>query len=70
MKFKKYLATGFKLALVIALGSLILFIPRLINLFLLVLTPMVGLIIWVILIFIALILNGYLIIKFKRWIFK
>lgn len=67
-KLLKYLKVGFKLLLVLLLGGLLLLIPRIISMFLFNIT--LQLVLTIILSIIGLIIDGWLIIKYKNWIFK
>ena len=68
-KTMKYLGVGFKLMLILLLGSLIIGIPYLIILSLK-LSANTTLVIYLIFVIISLIIDGWLVIKYKRWIFR
>jgi len=69
-KFMKYLKTGFKLALVLFLGSLIMFIPLLILKVIFIVSILTYVLLMIPFVIISLIVDGWLIIKYKNWIFK
>jgi hypothetical protein len=71
MKLTKYFLIGLKLSLVLLLSSLILLIPMIISsVILLFQNYLLYLILWIIFGTIGLTLNGWLIIKYRKWIFK
>ena len=64
MTLKKDFIRGVKLSVVLFLGSLFVIIPR-------ILIPLkVGNLVIALIIFLSIIMNGHLIKKYKRWIFK
>ena len=65
----KYLKIGFKVSLVSIFSSLLLFIPKVYAAFLSLTNTNLGLFIFAGLIFLGLIVNGYLFNRYKKWIF-
>ena len=70
MKLTKYFIRGLKLSLILLLGGLILLLPKLIIVGLLILNPLVGVILYLICGIIGLTINGWLVTKYQRWIFR
>lgn len=66
----KYFMTGLKLFLVLLLGSLIMIIPTLLTGMVTLFNATLGMIMWIFFLLVTLAVNGWLVIKFRRWIFK
>lgn len=65
-----YFITGFKLALVLLLGFLIMAIPRILLLLQFVFAPWLGVVLWIVSVAAGLTVDGWLVTKYKRFIFK
>lgn len=71
MKTTKYFITGLKLMLVLLLGSLITLIPRfLLLIFSLTMNTTLLLFLTLALAVVAIFIDGWIVIKYKKWIFK
>lgn len=70
MKFMRYLSVGFKLFLVLLLAGLIMFLPRILSGFSILINTGVFWVLQVVLFVVGLIVAGALVIKFKKWIFR